>query len=634
VPDDTPRNVILGTAGHIDHGKSSLVKALTGTDPDRLKEEKERGITIDLGFASLSYPEGLTVGIVDVPGHERLIRNMLAGAGGIDMLLMVIAADEGVMPQTREHLAICRLLRIRSGIVAITKADLVDPEWLQLVTEDVKGFLKGTFLEDAEIIPVSSKTGLNTDLMKERIRELALRVEPRLKKGIFRMPIDRVFTLKGFGTVVTGTAVSGTIALDSPMEILPSGLKTKVRGLQCHGKAVTGAFAGQRIGVNLQGIDKDQVQRGDVLVPPGSIVPTRVVEAVLQLMDDSPPVKTRGVIHFYSGAAETLARVILYDREQLEPGESSPCRLRLQDPVILLSGDRFVVRRLSPLQTMGGGEVLDPHPGRRRRKDGIEDLRAFENGGLKERIEAKARSSALRGVSLRDIEGWIQGEIPDIISAIEELIKEGLLIRAQSPAGEVFIHREVFTSFRDSLAGFLAQYHKANPLRPGMPKEELRQRIKGGESLFNSLIPLIGDLVVEKDVVRLRGFSPAAASVSEERRELIIAAIERNGLQPPFKEDLIAALSLKERELTDILRLLTTEGALVRINDSLFMSKGQNEKLILLLRDFFSKKKEMTVAEFRDLLSTTRKYALPLLEYLDSHRITIRVGDIRKFMLK
>ncbi|NTU42015.1 MAG: selenocysteine-specific translation elongation factor, partial [Nitrospirales bacterium] len=383
-PESISRSVILGTAGHIDHGKSSLVKALTGTDPDRLKEEKERGITIDLGFADLSYPDGLSVGIVDVPGHERLIRNMLAGAGGIDILLMVIAADEGVMPQTREHLAICRLLNISTGIVAVTKADLVDEDWLRLVMDDIKGFLKGTFLEDSEILPVSAKTGLNLDQLKERIRDLALQVSPRLRKGVFRMPIDRVFTLRGFGTVVTGTALAGTITMESAMEILPSGLKSRVRGLQCHGKAVEKAYAGQRIGVNLQGIDKDQVKRGDVLAATGVFIPTRRVEASLELLADSPPLRSRETVHFYSGSFETLGRIILYDRDQVAPGEACPCQIRLQSPVVLLSGDRFIIRRFSPLQTMGGGEVLDPHPLRRRRKDGIADLREMEKGGLSE----------------------------------------------------------------------------------------------------------------------------------------------------------------------------------------------------------------------------------------------------------
>ena len=362
------KSIILGTAGHIDHGKSSLVKALTGIDPDRLKEEKERGITIDLGFASISYPDGLNVGIVDVPGHEKLIKNMLAGAGGIDIVLMVIAADEGIMPQSREHLAICELLKIKAGIVAITKADLVDKDWLQLVIDEVKSFVKGTFLESAEIIPVSAKTGMNIDLLKEKIKEVAKNVKPKLMEGLFRLPIDRVFTLKGFGTVVTGTALSGAISIEAPVEILPSKIASKVRGLQSHGRSVEKAYAGQRIGINLQGIDKESLKRGDVVVPPDRFIPTRVIDARLEMLADAPDVKSRSLVHFYSGTSETIARIVLYDKDEIKAGESCYCQFRLEYPVIVLSGDRYIIRRFSPLETIGGGEILDPYPAKRKKR--------------------------------------------------------------------------------------------------------------------------------------------------------------------------------------------------------------------------------------------------------------------------
>ncbi len=332
------RYVILGTAGHIDHGKSSLVKALTGIDPDRLKEEKERGITIDLGFADLTYPDGLTVGIVDVPGHERLVRNMLAGAGGIDLVLLVIAADEGIMPQSREHLAICNLLKIKSGLIAVTKADLVEKDWLHLVMDEVRGFVKGTFLEGAEITPVSSKTGENLDLLKEKIREVALRVEPKPEKEIFRLPIDRVFTLKGFGTVVTGTVVSGTLSLDETAEVQPSGISAKVRGLHSHGKAIRTARAGQRVAINLQGVNKEDLRRGDVAVTPKNIQPSRIIDARIDLLAEVSPLKTKSLVHFHIATSETIARVILYNRDELNAGESCYCQLRLDEPVVALSG--------------------------------------------------------------------------------------------------------------------------------------------------------------------------------------------------------------------------------------------------------------------------------------------------------
>ncbi|MBI4838617.1 MAG: selenocysteine-specific translation elongation factor, partial [Nitrospirae bacterium] len=333
--------VILGTAGHIDHGKSSLVKALTGIDPDRLKEEKERGITIDLGFADLSYPDGIKVGIVDVPGHEKLIKNMLAGAGGIDIVLMVIAADEGIMPQSREHLAICDMLKVKKGLIALTKSDLVEKDWLHLVAGEIKNFVKGTFLDGAEIIPVSAKTGENLDLLKEKIREAAGNVDAKPANGLFRLPIDRVFTLRGFGTVVTGTAVSGSLSADAAVEILPKGIKTKVRGLQSHGEMLKTVYAGQRAAVNLQGVSKEEIRRGDVLTLPDMIKPASVIDAGLEILGEAPTVKSRSLVHFHTGTSEIVARVIFYDKEKLNPGDKAYCQFRLQSPAAVMSGDRY-----------------------------------------------------------------------------------------------------------------------------------------------------------------------------------------------------------------------------------------------------------------------------------------------------
>ncbi|KAF0184191.1 MAG: selenocysteine-specific elongation factor [Nitrospirae bacterium] len=627
------KSIILGTAGHIDHGKSSLVKALTGTDPDRLKEEKERGITIDLGFASLSYPDGVRVGIIDVPGHERLIKNMLAGAGGIDVLMMVIAADEGIMPQSREHLAICEMLKIKSGFIALTKADLVDADWIELVSDEIREFAKGTFLDGTEILPVSAKSGLNLDLLKEAIHARALSVSPKLSKGIFRLPIDRVFTLKGFGTVVTGTALSGTIAVDSLVEILPSGIESKVRGLQSHGEMVDAASAGQRIGINLQGVDRELLNRGDVVVPPGRFIPTTAVDAKLELMKDAPPVKSRSRVHFYCGTAETVARVILYDREELAPGESSFCQFRLEHPVVVLSGDRYIIRRFSPLETIGGGAVLDPQPVKRKRKAGTDDLVVFEQGSLRDRIEMLIKRAGYAGRTVAHIEGWIQGNLPDLQSAIDQLVGKGICIRAQ----DTIFHRDTITAFRDHLVGQLTAFHKENPLKPGLPKEELKARfravLKGEEKTF-LLIPFIPEVTLDRDLLRLSGFRVSLSEGDENVRGRILAAIEKEGFLPPLRTELAERLLLADKELGDLLKLMAAEGQLVRINDSLHITAGLYRKMIELLRAFYAKKPEMTVAEFRDLLATSRKFALPFLEYLDSHRITLRLGDVRKFMLK
>ncbi|MCL5021793.1 MAG: selenocysteine-specific translation elongation factor [Nitrospirae bacterium] len=623
------RYVILGTAGHIDHGKSSLVKALTGIDPDRLKEEKERGITIDLGFADLTYPDGLTVGIVDVPGHERLVRNMLAGAGGIDLVLLVIAADEGIMPQSREHLAICNLLKIKSGLIAVTKADLAEKEWLDLVTDEVKGFVKGTFLEGAEVIPVSAKTGFNLDLLKETIREIALKVEPKPVREIFRLPIDRVFTMKGFGTVITGTVVSGTLSVDEAVEIQPSGLSTKVRGLHSHGKPIRTAYAGQRVAINLQGVNKEELSRGDVAVTPEAVVPSKIMDARLELLADAPAVKSKSLVHLHITTSETIARVVLYDREELKPGESCYCQLRLEGPVVALSGDRFIVRRFSPVITIGGGTILDPSPERRRRKDSTADLEVLEREGLPEKIAIKAKKAGMRGLNAHSLTGWIKAEIPATEESLAMLESRRVVVRLN----DTLFHREVYEGLSRSITETLAAFHKKNPLTPGMPKEELRAQMRIRQEIWASWLGSMETVAVDRDVVRLKSFKAASAGSSEASSK-ILSGLEKARFQPPAKEEISETLAMPQKTMTDMLRLMSAEGSLVRINDSLYIASSVYGEMISLLRAFFSKKQEMTVAEFRDLLGTTRKYALPFLEYLDSHGVTLRVGDVRKSLLK
>jgi selenocysteine-specific elongation factor len=623
------RYVILGTAGHIDHGKSSLVKALTGIDPDRLKEEKERGITIDLGFADLSYPDGLTVGIVDVPGHERLVRNMLAGAGGIDLVLLVIAADEGIMPQSREHLAICNLLRIKTGLIALTKTDLVEKEWLELVKDEVRNFVEGSFLEDAEIIPVSSKTGDNLDQLKERIREIALRVEPKPVREIFRLPIDRVFTLKGFGTVVTGTVISGTLSLDDMVEIEPSRIHTKVRGLHSHGKAIRTAYAGQRVAINLQGVDKEALKRGDVVVTPKVVSASRIMDAKIELLHDVPVLKSKSLVHLHITTSETIARIILYNREELRSGESCYCQLRLEEPAVALSGDRYIVRRFSPVITIGGGTILDPSPLRRRRKEALEDLGVLEQGALPERIAVKVKKSGIKGMKAMTLSGWIKAETPSIDEALSLLKKQGTL----KQLGETLLHRDIYHGLAKGITETLHSFHKKNPLSPGMLKEELRAQLKVSPEAWNTLLSSLEAVVVDKDVVRLKEVI-VASSVASQSSEKILQLLEKARFQPPSREELSESLTMDPKALGDLLKLMSKEGSVVRINDSLYVAGSAFKEMISLLRSFFAKKPSMTVAEFRDILDTTRKYALPFLEYLDSNKITLRVGDVRKFLLK
>lgn len=628
--------VILGTAGHIDHGKSALVKSLTGIDPDRLKEEKERGITIDLGFADLAYPDGLTVGIVDVPGHERLVRNMLAGAGGIDIVLLVIAADEGIMPQSREHLSICNLLKIKSGLIAITKIDLVEEDWIKLVADEVRDFVKGTFLEGAEIIPVSSKNGQNIDVLKEKIREVALKVTPKLSKGLFRLPIDRVFTLKGFGTVVTGTAISGSISIDDPVEILPTNINSKVRGLHSHGKAIHTAYAGQRIAINLSGIEKERLKRGDVVVVPGRFSPTKTIDAKIELLKGAPAFKNRSLVHFHTGTSETIARVIMYERDELKPGDEGYCQFRLQGPVISMSGDRYIMRRFSPVETIGGGEILDPYPTKRKKSEGIEDLEILEKGVLDEKIAMKIKKAGIHGVPVSIIEGWINADMPAIKDSIKLLRQNGIVAQFE----DTLLHGSAVNLIKGGINKILNQFHKQNPLKSGMPKEDVRAHLKSmtrtevEQKIFNSLISSMKDVVTDKDLLRSAGFKVSLSDVDKGIETKIINMLEQAGFQPPLKEEISKSLPLPPKQLDDILKLMTKEGKVVRINETMYITTTVYNRIIDFLKDFFGKKKEITVAEFRDILGTSRKYALPFLEYLDSNKITMRVGDVRKFLVK
>lgn len=621
------RYVILGTAGHIDHGKSALVKALTGIDPDRLKEEKERGITIDLGFADLVYPDGPTIGIVDVPGHERLVKNMLAGAGAIDMVMLVIAADEGVMPQTREHLHICDLLKIRSGLIAVTKSDLVEPDWLELVQEEARDFVQGTFLKDAAIIPLSSKTGHNLELLKEKIRDTALAAKPKSSAGIFRMPVDRVFTLKGFGTVVTGTTLSGSVSVEDAVEIQPGGLTGKVRGLHSHGKQIDTAGAGRRVAVNLQGIDKDELGRGDNLVSVGRFSPTRILTAKLEILKHAPPVKNRSLLHFHLGSSETVARVVLYGAGQVAGGGSCYCRLRLEGPVLARSGDRYVVRRFSPVETVGGGMVLDPSPLPRTRGGAADELETFETGTLEQKIALKVRHSGLKGISRAKLEGWIAEDVADVGAAVAALLKAAELIEFEN----VLVHSGPFQLFQEQVVAMLEAFHKKNPLKQGMSKEEIRTSLRAEPRTFAKMLSSLKQVAVEKEMVRLSSFTIV---LSEGDRKKIVMSLKDKGFHPPSRAELAAALSLDEKRVADMLKLMQKDGSVVKITDSLYLSQEDHGKMLGKLKGFFQEKPEMSVSEFRDLLGTSRKFAVPLLEHLDSTKVTLRVGDVRKFLLK
>jgi selenocysteine-specific elongation factor len=626
--------IILGTAGHIDHGKSSLVKALTGTDPDRLKEEKERGITLDLGFASLDLPGGNRLGIVDVPGHEGLIKNMLAGVGGIDIVMLVIAADEGVMPQTREHLAICDLLRVKKGLIALTKTDTVEKDWLVLVQDEVREFVKGTFLEKSPIVPVSSKTGENLQTLVQELARLAGEVTPKSSNGVLRLPIDRVFTMKGFGTVITGTLLSGAISVEQEIEILPKGIKTKVRGVQSHNQAVQRSVAGQRTAVNLQGVEKDQLSRGDTIVSAGFFTPTKTLDAKLDLLKQSPrSLKTGSRIRFYNTTQEAIGRITILGGNELAPGREAFVQFRLEQPVIVQHGDRYILRFYSPMETLGGGMVLNPHPRRHKQatmQESLKSLGALEKGAPEEKIALFIAGRGLAGMEEAEIIGAVTADRQEITAALAALAQKKSVLRVDN----LYVHATHLGALEKKALDLIRQYHKDNPLKPGLDKEELKGTLKmrlSAKVLNMTVDGLLRKKQIEAEGSKLRlpGFKAAGGKVQDEVKNKIVAAIKKGGTQPPVREELPALFGISEKDAKDLLKLLADEGRTVRINDSLHLDRDVVDKIKADLKKHLDEKKEITMAEFRDLARTSRKFAVPLMEYFDSQKLTQRVGDKR-----
>jgi selenocysteine-specific elongation factor len=626
------KHIILGTAGHIDHGKSSLVKALTGIDPDRLKEEKERGITLDLGFASLDLPGGNRLGIVDVPGHEGLIKNMLAGVGGIDIVMLVIAADEGIMPQTREHLAICDLLRVKQGIIVLTKQDLVDQEWLGLVQDEVREFVKGTFLEKSPLIPVSSKTGENLPLLVQELAKLAAEVTPKSPNGILRLPIDRVFTMKGFGTVITGTLLSGAVSSDQEVEILPKGMKAKARGIQSHNQAVPRALAGQRTAVNLHGVEKEQLSRGDTIVGAGYFRPTKTLDAKLELLGQAPRgLKTGARIRFYNTTQEALGRITILGAKELAPGQEAYIQLRLEQPVIVQHGDRFVLRFYSPMETLGGGMVLNPHTRRHKpstMQESLKNLGVLETGGRDEVLALLIAGNGLAGMEENEIIGSVAADKQEITAALAALVQKKTVLRVDT----LFVHSSQLTTLEKKTLDLIAKYHKDNPLKPGLAKEELKGALR--MRLSPKVLGLVVDGLVKKtqldaDGTRLRlpAFKPAKDQSA--MKDKIVEAVKKGGALPPTREELPALLSITEKDAKDLLKLLVQESRIARINDSLYLFSDTLESIRADLKKYLEEKKEITMGEFRDLARTSRKFAVPLMEYFDSQKLTQRIGDKR-----
>ena len=627
----------MGTAGHIDHGKTSLVKLLTGINTDRLKEEKKRGITIELGFAWLDFPNDLHVGIVDVPGHEKFVRTMVAGAGGIDFVCLVIAADEGVMPQTREHFDICRMLDIKHGLVALTKVDMVDPEWLELVTEDVKQYLEGSFMEDAPILPVSSSTGEGKQELLKTIATLAGQIEQRAVTDIFRLPIDRVFTMKGFGTVITGTCVGGKIEVGETVEILPSGILSKVRGLQVHGKSADKSGAGLRTAINFQGLDKELVNRGEVLVKPGILGSTYLIDARLDYLDSAKkPLAHRTRVRFHHHTSEILARIVPISGETINPGERGIVQLRLEQPAVVLSGDRFVLRSYSPVVTIGGGVVLHPRPIKHKGRPfdhAMADLKILESGDTAQKMSLFFKGGGTKGLPFSNLPALL-GSTEKVLTPIyRDLLGKGIVIRYDAE-NDIAISASIFNEVNDSVMDYLDSFHNSNPTTEGISRIELADKVHygiPGKLLNRILAKLEKEKLVKRkdDLVSLADHKASLKGEFEKFGLKILGAIVDGGFMPPTLKELVEIIGGDKGVAKKVLDVLIRENRVVRISENLYYDSATLKTLIQKLKDYISQHNQIDAQGFKEISGTSRKYSIPLLEYFDSVKITLRVGDKR-----
>ncbi len=636
------KQIILGTAGHIDHGKTTLVRALTGIDTDRLKEEKIRGITIELGFASLKLPGGEMIGVVDVPGHEKFVKHMVAGATGVDIVALVVAADEGVMPQTREHLEICELLKVKKGLVVLTKTDLIDdPEWLELVIEDVKDFLKGTFLEGAPIIPVSATEGKGLDEFLAELQKIVDSVEPRPSAGNFRMFVDRVFTIKGFGTVVTGTSLSGHLQVGDPVMVYPQQVESRVRGLQVHNTEVNEVYSGQRTAINLQGLEKSSIERGNVVATPGSLIPTYMVDAYFEyLASNSKPLKNRSKARLHIGTTEIISTVVILGKNELAPGESAYVQFRMDKPTTTLAGDRYILRSYSPIRTIGGGHVLNPLPGKHKGnlEKAAERLRELDEAPTQDAFLWHLKEVGLKGIS--KVELGIRTNLPPKV--FEKLWQKALsdaVALLYDKESQKLVYKDAVETAKKMIIDRLEQFHKDNPLKTGLGKEELASKMPPWleTKLFNQIILRLsreGTIIQEKEFVRLASHRLALGKDEEEIKNKIEKQYRQAGLTPPFFKDVAQKIPGDPKVKQDVLDLMLEEGILVKVKDDMYFHREPLEQLKHDLIKFLEKHKEISPADFKKLTQASRKYSIPLLEYFDSTRVTIRVGDRRVLRTK
>ncbi|MFP3868534.1 MAG: selenocysteine-specific translation elongation factor [Desulfobacteraceae bacterium] len=629
--------IILGTAGHIDHGKTALIKALTGVDTDRLKEEKRRGITIELGFASLTLPNGQRLGIVDVPGHERFVRHMVAGATGIDLVALIIAADEGVMPQTREHLEICQLLKVKQGLVVLTKTDLVEEEWLELVEEEVREFLRGTFLEAAPIVRFSAVTGAGQEELLAALVRLSHTVGSRPGTGTFRLPIDRVFTIKGFGTVVTGTAISGVLRVGEMVMVYPPGLKARVRNLQVHGANVAETRAGARTAVNLQGLEKSTLERGMVVASLDSLLPSRRLDARLEVLRSAPqPLKNRQRVRLHTGTEEQPAQIIILSQDELKPGESGYVQFRLSQPLALKPGDRLVIRRLSPALTLGGGQILHIRPPNHRRLQPavLEGLALLETGSEADQLRFHIQEAGVGGRSAQELLQLLNLDPQTLTDRLRQLAEAGQIV-GYDEENQRFILASWIQELQDQIRQQLSDFHQRQPLKMGLAKEELRRKLPPAMDvrLFNYLLQNLEhqqQVVIDRELVRQASHRIVLGGEQESLLKRLEELYRQGGLTPPTFKDTLAALNTDKSRAQELINLLVAQGQLVKVKEDLFFHQQTMAGLKNTLVDYLKDQGEISVPQFKDLTNTSRKYTIPLLEYFDAARVTVRVGDSRR----
>jgi selenocysteine-specific elongation factor len=639
----TMKHIIVGTAGHIDHGKTALVKALTGVDADRLKEEKARGITIDIGFADLAIGD-YRFGFVDVPGHERFVKNMLAGAHGLDLVMLVVAADESIMPQTREHFDICRLLRVKSGLVALTKADMVDEELLELARAEVEDFIHGSFLENAPVIAVSSRTGAGIEELKQALVRLAAEIQPKSAAAVPRLPVDRAFSIKGFGTVVTGTLIAGELKVGDDVEVLPAGVRTRIRNLQVHSHDTERALAGQRTAINLQGISLEQAERGSVLAPAGRLQSTSMLDARLDLLPSAArPLAQRARVRLHHGTVEVMARVVILQAADeavglIEPGESRIVQLRLEEPITALPGDRFIIRSYSPQVTIGGGVVIDALADKHRLRDRAAHawLLRLEGADAAERAALFIEMAGARGMSATEIAARTGATDAQIHEAAAALVRAGRVMEIGT-APFVWLATESYKELAARLRAMLTEHHRREPLSLGISREEVRERVFTNlrPEIFRAVIARLTEdesVVAEREMLRLASHKPALSDTDAAAKQALEAAFKAAGWQALTLEEAGASAGIKTDMARKLLTLLAAEHRIVRVGDFVFHREAIDE-LKLRVRAQKAISPKIDVAVFKEITGgLTRKYAIPLLEFLDRERVTRRVGNEREIL--